>query len=73
MFVKYAICIYEAFLQKKSSLDMIKYSSNNILQQIQKTGEHVMLNDKSIARRDRLVDLNAPRSQINNMWTLFGS
>lgn len=51
---------------------MIKSSSNNILEQIQKTGEHVMLNDKSIAR-DRLVDLNAPRSQINNMWTLFGS
>ena len=52
---------------------MTKSSSNNILQQIQKTGEHVMLNDKSISRRDRLVDLNAPRSQINNMWTLFGS
>lgn len=52
---------------------MIKPSSNNILQQIQKTGEHVMLNDKSTARRDRLVDLNATRSQINNMWTLSGS
>lgn len=54
---------------------MIKSGSNNILQEIQKTGEHVMLNDKSITRRERLVDSNGPKSQITNynVWTLFGS
>ena len=67
--------IWSILAKKKSNLNMIKSGSNNILQEIQKTGEHVTLNDKSITRRERLVDLNGPKSQITNynVWTLCGS